>query len=240
MANTKEATRSALLDLYEQKGKAVALAVAKNMLSLNLNKRTDVNDFRRDVNGELGEAVLEILIEDFGKQHKELTKNWFYTKSMILKDPYGNKEFMTELDFTLFTERCIYLFECKSYTGNKILVDNGLIQRKDRKGCDVYKQNCLHLKTLDKNVKSFAIVKPAYRMVLFDFSEGTMTDCRTEQAKIIMPCVTIDNWESILLRSGPVCWDLNKLKPVVSKIVLAGGLLHDKHLEYVKSIHNSD
>lgn len=241
MSNTKNATRKVLLDLYKNKGASVAISVARELLTSDVRGKMSSNkiaEFKTAMNGEMGEVVLEILIRDYCAQHPRQTSDWFWSKSLILKDPSSNTDFLTELDFTLFTPECIYLFECKSYSGDKQLVDNGKLIRSNGNSCDVYKQNLLHAKTLDKNLKHLA-AKPIYRMVMFNFSEGEMKDCRTEQAKFSMPCVTDKDWQSVLITGTPV-WNLKNVKPVISTIEKASKNLRDKHLKYVKSLERHE
>ena len=232
----KDSVHDKLLLCYQERGLSTALAVAESLLQKN--KKTAPISFKTTMNGELCETVLEILVMDYCTRHKEQTKMWCWGKGLILKDPHKDlvsSEFMTELDFTLFTPNCIYLFECKCYAGNKELVGAGTIQRENSKSFDVYSQSMIHLETLNKwlgNVSN----QPEYKLVLFDFSRGKLIDRRGEKAKNVFPCVNKDTWESIFTK-GPAVWDMQFIYSFVEALDKASSKLRTKHLEYVKSIH---
>lgn len=234
---TKSATHNTLLRLYERAGLTATLTVARELLTSDVRgkvRKDKIAEFKTEMNGELGEVVLEILIKDYCKTHPQQTKDWVWYKSLILKDPSSNSDFLTEVDFILATPECIYVFECKSYAGKKQLQGSGNLVRETGNNCDVYKQNLLHVRTLDKNLKR-AVRKPVYRMVMFNFSNGELTDCRTETAKFSMPCVNERSWEQVLVKGAPV-WNMKLVTAVLDSIEAASDRLRDKHLRYVKSI----
>lgn len=246
MKDIKEKTRDNLKLLYERRGYDMAVAVAREILGRNVNKALakapdiDKKVFKTSVNGELGESVLEIAVLEYCKNNPKETKDWFYTKSMILKDPTNPKsEFLTELDFTLFTPECIYLFECKSYSGNKKLVDRGMLLRDCGNSCDVFQQSYVHIETLDKNIAGYVEhgCKPNYKMVMFNFSKGDLSDLRDDKAKYFMPCVDECDWQQVLLRGANRVWNLNRLRPAIDKIYSASDKLRAEHLHYVRSRH---
>lgn len=65
-------------------------------------------------------------------------------KSLCIARTDG-KEGFTELDLTLFTPNKVYLFECKSYSGKKRLIDEGLMVTDRFAPFNVYKQSIMHL-----------------------------------------------------------------------------------------------
>lgn len=234
---TKEATRSTLLQLYDRAGLSATVAIARELLTSDVRDKVrndKVAEFKTEMNGELGEVVLEILIKDYCKTHPAQTKDWVWYKSLILKDPESNSDFLTEVDFTLATPACIYVFECKSYAGEKKLTGNGMLERQNGNNCNVYKQNLLHVQTMGKNLNR-AAKRPMYRMVMFDFSNGDLWDCRAEQAKFAMPCVDENCWEDVLIKGASV-WNMQLVKPVLDRIAKGSDKLRAKHLTYVKSI----
>lgn len=242
MGDVKSASHKKLLEIYKEKGFAVTMAIARRILEKNvssmLNGKSDSfkKSFRTSVNGEVGETVLEICIIEYCKRHPTETKDWYYTKSMILKDPDNpNSDFLTELDFTLFTPECIYLFECKSYAGDKHLTGRGVLKRSNGNDCDVFSQSYLHIQILDKNVKGFS-ANPVYKMVMFDFSSGIMHDERDSKAKYYLACVDETSWKSVLMKKAPKVWRMEKLIPAVKKIYAASDSLREAHLKYVKSL----
>ena len=237
MSKTKTATHDVLLDLYQRAGLQVTLSVARDLLKSDVRgkiRKSKIAEFKTEMNGELSEVVLEILIMDYCAMHARQTKDWFWYKSLILRDPGGSADFLTELDFTLFTPECIYIFECKSYSGKKRLSGDGMLERQSGNSCNVYKQNLLHVRTLDKNLKH-SVKKPIYRMVMFNFSSGDLVDTRADHAKFVMPCVGAEDWESVLVKGAPV-WNLGAIKPFTDKLAKDSERLRERHLKYVKSI----
>lgn len=228
----KDSTRAHLLDLRNKYGTAVAIDVAKKSLAISASD----GEFKKQFNGEICETVLEIIIQDLVKKNPE----WFYLKSLVIPDAAGNNpEFLTEIDFVLFTPSCVYCIECKSYAGNKQVVDAGTIvlQHGQR---DVYKQNKMHLEVLNKLINPFSLVEePVYQMILFDFSRGKCTDKRTASAKQEFPLTNESNFASII-KAGKQCWDMVGLQCAKEKLEKFSIKAHKKHLEYVQGLHKED
>ena len=198
MANYKNDTNKILLDYYKAKGKESTISVATKMLELKNHKEDKV--FYAHVHGEICETVCEICILDFMKRHQAETKDWILEKGLILKDPESeNKRYMTELDLTLFTPFKIFTIECKSYRGNKIFTGKCTVNRKNIHPTDVYSQHEKHYKTLIHNFEAFRIttnetLKNAPMLIgYFNFSQGTVTDKRTDKWKRLMPIIDINN-----------------------------------------------
>ena len=143
--NYKDSTNEVLLDYYKENGFQKTVAVAKSMYNVNLKNAK--KNFKTDMNGEVCETVLEIGILEFMKRYPKACEHWVLKKGLIIKDIEDpNNGFMTEIDLVLATPQMIYLFECKSYTGNKVLTNECTITTPAR-SFDVYKQNYLHAKT---------------------------------------------------------------------------------------------
>ena len=239
MYKTKSATRKVLLNLYKKAGLQVMVSIARDLLASDVRGKVReecIAEFKTEMNGEVAEVVLEAEVQEYCKEHKEATKDWFWCKSLILDDPGGNTDFLTELDFTLFTPECIYVFECKSYAGDKKLVGSGELLRGVGNSCNVYKQNLLHVRTLNKHLKQFS-KNPIYRMVMFNFSRGELEDERSDAAKFAMTCVDETTWESVIVNGAPV-WNLKALRPIIQQLKVKGDKHREKHLKYVKSIEH--
>lgn len=232
--DVKDATHARLLDVYRKHGKDVAVQVARK--SLGMQGRNRSAEFKTNFNGEVCETVLEILVDDYCKRHPKQTAGWCWGKGIILKDPGRlDKDFTTELDFTLFTPEKIYLFECKSYAGDKILCGAGTLERQGREPFDVYKQSLLHVETLDKWIGRTSR-SPDYQMVLFNFSRGKVTDKRTASTKELFPCVDETDWVTVL-KGGKAVWDTKYLQHVVEVLTENSGQLQEEHVRYVQSLH---
>lgn len=244
----KEVTHSKILELYQNKGLKYAVNVAFSMLRTGKFK-SDMQ-FAFDLHGEICESVLEIMVLDYCKRFPSLTKQWSYSKGLILKNRMCvGREFSTEIDFTLCTPQCIYIFECKSYSGEKDLVGNGLLTRKAdvNRGikelkCNVFKQSRIHYDTLSAWVNDFVLAgaEPLIQMCMFDFSIGSLKDNRSRAAKITLPYVTIQNLYNIIDTTGcEVVWDAESLKIACGKLEKISRRLTDKHLDYVKKLHGN-
>lgn len=229
----KDSTHTKLMSVYQKYGLQVTLKVAYNLLV----KQPQVPSisFKTTLNGEVCETVLEILVCDYCRQNRERTRDWCWQKGIILTDPTKKQSsFLTEIDFTLFTPQCIYLFECKSYAGKKILVDDGTIVRENGSEFDVFRQSLLHVETLDKWLANTS-TNPVYQLVMFDFSRGELTDTRGAKERKLMPLVNENTLFSALIE-GPVVWDCEYLKKVVAVFEKASPRLRRRHLEYVKGL----
>lgn len=224
----KDATREKLLELRETYGTATAIEVAKKSLKIN---SSDVS-FKQQFNGEVCETVLEMILQ---KIIKEEHPDWFYSKSMILPNPDSNNEFLTELDFVLFTPNCVYCIECKSYAGKKIITDKGTVEL-NKYSRDVYKQNIMHLEMLSKLIGNFS-ESPVYRMVLFNFSRGDIVDKRDEKWKGIFPVVDENTFPFVFKQEGKAVWDMQGLRAARVKLERFSEQNRERHLAYVQSLH---
>lgn len=231
----KNVIRENLLKVYDTYGLKVAVQAAAKTLTI---VDTDA-DFKMQYNGEICETVLEInLMSLIANKHYD----WFYTKSLVLPDvESGNTKFLTEIDFVLFTPQCVFCIECKSYAGDKCIVDKGTIVLENGNKRDVYQQNKMHLDTLQKLINPFSKV-PKYQMLLFNFARGDVHDKRDTASRHEFPIVTCKTVEDTLWRytRGDAVWDMKGLH-------IAKGHLEefsDKHraaqLAYVKSLHSKE
>lgn len=244
----KSTTHEEILKLYHSSGVSTTIQVAKAMLSSKTHK-ADKN-FQAQLHGEICESVLEVLVFDFIKRNQLENKGWFFQKGLILKDVANpQSDYLTELDFTVFTPQKIFAFECKSYGGEKKILDKGLIVKSDGYSFDVYDQHAKHFVTLANQLKAFRILNnntkgyAPYQLVLFDFALGKTEDLRTTQNKLIMPCLNETNILNIFnlqeLLKQPVLWDIARVRKAIDIIVRAqeSEKLDQKHLQYVKKLH---
>lgn len=228
-------TRKFLLEKYVELGKDAAVQIAEQALVSKSRAAKDPKTMAL-MNGELCETVLEIILGDYGKK---TSKDWCWGRGIILKDPDNPKsKFLTELDHTLFTPECIYIFECKSYSGNNKLVSPGIIKREDGREFNVFQQNRLHLEILHKNLGRFTLPgkSPRYKICLFDFSRGSTTDVRPFSERTAMPLVDKRNLLSVI-ETGEKVWDMNGLRQARELLIKEKKHLQQNHLEYVVSLH---
>lgn len=236
--NTQESIRRSILKFYKERDVQQTKSFCRKLLEAQDHKSD--KKFKSEVHGEICEALLEVLLLDYINRNN-LQNRWFIEKGMVLKDlNSNNKNFYTELDLTLFTPGKIVLFECKSYAGDKKICDECTIVRTCGE-FDVYKQNLNHMKVLNSNIKTcFNGKSNAYKMVLFNFSLGTIKDLREEQWKKRMPIIDIDNLDDFLnvVAKQPSVWDVHKLKKICNIIMEKNSILRKKHLAYVKTLHH--
>jgi hypothetical protein len=241
----KESTNAQLLALYNRSDLDNVIKVGRAMLESSLHK--DNKYFMAHLHGEICETVLECIIIDYIKRYGLKKQGWFYKKGLILRDVNNVKSgYFTELDLTVFTPQKIFAFECKSYGGDKKIVDKCTIKKK--KGgtpFDVYDQHSKHFKVLADQLQPFRIINKntrgfaPYQLILFDFATGTTKDVREDRDKMVMPCLNESNVENIfkLVEGKPIMWDINFVRKAVDIIDKKSEENRKKHLEYVKSLH---
>lgn len=242
MGDPKETIHSLLLDYYKNKGITPTLQVAHELLKQSVQGCPEDNmstaELNAVFNGEVCETVLQIMIHDFMKHNPKRTASWRYNKSVILSDlDSQSKKFLTEIDALLLTPECIYVFECKSYSGDKQLTGKGVITRSNGNNCDVYAQNQLHLKILRQWLNRFSR-HPVYQMVLFDFSTGKMSDTRNDSAKKELPCINENTLFDLLREEHLQVWRPQDLDEISKQFDRETKALHAKHLKYVKSLRH--
>ena len=238
---------SGLIDIWSKQG--VTNAVQVGYLALGSLEALGVHVSEEEqrklktvMNGEISETVLEIILREYMVCNPEITKQWHLSKGLILKDPKKPRsKFLTELDLTLFTPQCVYVFECKSYAGDKRIVGQGTIIRMYGNSCDVYRQNLLHVSTLHSNIEAFS-ENPIYRMKIFDFSRGQVQDNREPKFQGLLEYTTVGNvLQSIEVdRGAQAVWDMPRLLPAIAAMERASERLRPEHLKYVKELHKHE
>ncbi|NBH96587.1 NERD domain-containing protein [Anaerotruncus sp. 1XD22-93] len=241
MSYKKESNKT-LKEYYKTHSIEDTIRVAKTMLYSDSYK--DIKAFNAHVHGEICETVLELLVMDYMKKNPVKTKEWFYSKGLIIKDiDNPSNGYFTELDLTVFTPQKIFAFECKSYGGDKKITQKCMIQKKKGGRFDVYAQHEKHARVLAKQLKAFRkslyTDKPAYQLVLFDFATGTTEDVRTSANKLIMPCLNEANVLNIfsVYEDGPVIWNMEYLSRAIKIIERKHDSYAKKHLSYVRKLN---
>lgn len=239
----KDNTNTVLYDFYKSTGDLKkTIEVCRGMLESN--KSTP------EIRGEICEVVLVVMLEDYIAKNKLDKEGWFISKSLILKDlenPLSN--YLTELDVTLFTPKKVYLFECKSYRGDKRFIKECTLvlkNRKNNKSFDVYSQHIKHYKALYKYLVKFrkkvdTIHKP-YRIACFNFSQGTTEDERNSKFRNLFPVLDDSNLYELFSSydSEPDQWDINYVRRVVNILDDSKEAFTGTHLNYVSSLHSGN
>ena len=237
----KKSSHKALTEYRKSHSMEQTIAVARKMLLSESHRDNHV--FTSHVHGEICETILELIVHDYIAKFPIKTKNWFDAKGLIIKDiNRPDSGYFTELDYTVFTPQKVFAFECKSYNGDKKIIDKCTIRRKTGGSFDVYAQHERHAAVLADQLRPFRkrqfIEKPAYQLVLFDFSIGDTIDTRTTSNKLLMPCLNEKNVLNIfqVYEQQPVIWNMEYLKKAIEIIQKRQVSNTEKHLKYVKGI----
>lgn len=236
----KEATREKIMALYHDQGFEKALGLAKGIF--HSTACIDDVEFRQDLQGEACECILELLVLNQIATNPK-ARDWCYNKSVVLKNRTKlEKYFFTEIDFVLYTAETVFIFECKSYSGNKKLTGSGLLTRDNGNSCDVYRQSILHKEVISEWLRDFVIKGrvPTIQMCMFSYSNGTLVDERSRAAKIELPYLTPDNVIDYITTPGDTVWDMRAMPQVVKVFNSMSDKLRPQHLKYVKGLHGGD
>lgn len=236
----KGKTANALYNYFNKnKNLANFIDVARQMLVLK-----GTNPLIR---GEVCEVVLEVILKEFIKKNNLESSGWFVERGLILNDKSNPlSDYLTELDLVLFTPKLLYVFECKSYKGEKQLRDKGSLYVKHNKKfdfkLDVYEQNRKHSIALLKYALPHLSNKTSdtkfVKMSMFDFSIGEYEDLRDTKVKNIFPLLDDKTVLSLFrnYNNKVDCWDMRSLKNEISLLSKDKEVLTKEHLKYVKSI----
>lgn len=199
------------------------------------------------IRGEVCEVVLEVILSEFISRNNLRSQGWFLIRGLILGDAVNKtSDYLTELDLTLFTPRMIYVFECKSYRGEKILKDKGSLYVKEKNKevfkLDVFDQNKKHSMALLKHVIPHLLNRGTsnklIKMVMFDFSVGEYDDQREPTYKKIFPLMDDKTVLGLFktYKSKEDCWDVKGLETLMNSLSENKTEKTKQHLTYVKSI----
>ncbi len=238
ISKAKDAIRYKLLRVYESRGLDASLKMSNEFLldAASVGKELGINDFGKMIRGELSELYAELCLREYVKKHS----GSFYVKSLCFKRT-DDKEGYTELDLTLFTKQFILLLECKSYSGEKTLTNEGCMNVKGRTSYNVFSQSRMHLTNLDSYVRRHKIQtlkeggKP-YILAMFSYSKDAIEDLRNDNWKKKFPLLTENNIEEFLsdINKNNVIWDINKLFKLVSAMNKNSASNKEKHIALSK------
>lgn len=222
LERSKDAIRYKLLLVYQNRGIQASLNMADKFLNeaAKAGKEYGIDDFGKIIRGELSEIYAEVCLREYVKNHR----NSFYTKSLCFPRADGREGF-TEIDLTLFTPKFVMLIECKSYSGQKTLTNEGCMNVKGRSSYNVFSQNRMHLTNLDAYIRRYRLKsvkdggKP-YQLCMFSYSKDPIDDLRSNEWKSKFRLFTEENMLEYLnsLDSLDVIWDIKKLYSCVSEM----------------------
>lgn len=221
-----------LLEVYKENGLDLFLDVAQEILKIQDRNNTDK---KMKVNGGVCEIVLRVMTEDYLRK-KRITG--FTARSLVLKDPTVDTNFRTELDFCLFTKKLALCGECKSFYGAKVVTDKCTLSVGERLTADIYRQQTVHVKTLQKHLRMFVKHddKMPMRAFCFVFANGTITDKRSNIYKEILPVLTVDTlypyYDEMFARYVSESYHYTKMKRFFD-VISGSDKLHEQHREYL-------
>lgn len=241
----KQTANEVILRNAKEKGFPYALDLCSKIIaSEHMKKVPSSIEDRNTVVGEICETVLEMTIQEFMRVNKSRTSEWFYTKGLILKDAEKpDSEYLTEIDLVLFTPQKVFLFECKSYSGDKRVIRQGTIVRKGRKDFDVFRQHIGHAETFIKTFDGFRDQSfsedDCYQLAAFSFATGSVNDQRIDKWKKVMPFIGVTEVIKLFSSvSGESVWNIRYAKEAVRIIEKKKDSYTAKHLEYVRGLRS--
>lgn len=226
----KDLLHKKVLSIYNKDGISKASKACWEMLDL-FERNSKLNDNYRELKGEIAETFLQCCLTEVQK----IVKPSIVLKSLCI--PFKTSDSTTELDLTLVTEGKIYLFECKSYMGGKILTDKCLIDNK----MDVYSQSILHCTALNQHLSQFYLhgkdYKP-YKLILFEMSRKPLVDKRSDTWKetipVLNPYTFFKGFQTILSESSEKVWDLKAMYPTLNKLNKESADCFKRHMQKFK------
>lgn len=230
----KDKVRKHLFEIAKKIGVNAAIRKGDQLLSESYQAAKRMNKWEQAsvLRGELAEIILELQLRLYCQRNP---KTSFMVKNLVIPRSDG-KYGTTELDLTLFREDCIYLFECKSYSGKKVLEEECLLKSKNRE-INVYSQNMMHLNNLHSLIFEWnAIPKGnSYQLVLYTYDNGDLEDLRSVEWKNKIPVVTkINLIDWLFSHKGNAKWDIKSVGAKITELKSNKNLTLKNHVSRLK------
>lgn len=228
----KDSGRDVIKQCYFKYGVSGALELGKAVIEIvSHQKGTDAsNNFK----GEIAETVLHCYLRDLQRKFRPSIA----THGLCFESVSGS--LTAEIDVAFFTQQRLYLFECKCFTGEKILSGQGTLKGKFSEA-NVYDQSMGHLALLFDYIQEYLRgsnpgVSPV-QLVVFDGGLGECKDIREEKDKQVLQYVsfgTLNSWMqgelSKISGLNPV-WDLRGIAEVIREFQKVNEESLNKHIE---------
>lgn len=222
-----------LFAIYRNKGCLELYKAIKQIINECKLPKYDLN-YRNIIKGTCVEVYLQARSKDFVAK----LKNGIAISNLCF--PRKGTKYTTEIDNILILPTRIYLFECKCYRGGKVFSGKG--ELKSQFGCiNVYNQSKMHADFLLSWIQDFLIcnksgfVQSPIQLVAVDGDFDGTRDIRSDEAKAVMPLITLDDLDyffSSISTTGAKQWDLDGLYPVMKELYTKSDYWLQKHLEY--------
>lgn len=196
-----------LYEVYKKHGIEYFLEICEGILKSSNGKPQD--------RGLTCEIVLKCITEEYIKFRHTNMKLY---SSLILRDFEGNPNFRTELDLVVLTPSVCFAFECKSYRGDLELYGDGIL-KSNTVTHDLLRQSKLHCNCLRQYLRKYRVPSHVQNnpiaMAGFLYSCGTILDSRSQQSKLQMPVLTLDNifqyYDRVLSKYTAKVFDVGRL-----------------------------
>lgn len=178
--------------------------------------------------GELAEVLLEALLRDLCDIFDKYSVKYELIKNLaMIKRGANGKLYSSEIDVCLCTEYRCYLFEVKSYKGEKTLTNECLLH--GFSDMNIYEQSKMHLdffkEIFDDCRYKFAEgrknIPTPFKLLFFEFSQHGVRDLRSKEWKERVNLIDYKNFYEFFideLDNKPVQWDLDKLRVTLKKL----------------------
>lgn len=234
-ATLNNRTRDALMQIFQTQGLVAADEKVRELLK-QCESWKDRQHERGIIKGELSEIALEYHLL-WWMQH---VPNLTCVKSLCIKS--ANSKATAEIDILLASPYKIYLFECKSFKGDKVLTKECFLKGASSSK-DVYEQSRYHLRLLDENIGYCRPPLPThvktapYQLVLFELSSNSLEDRRETKWQKAIPALSLSTLDAWLLnefsRTTISQWDYPKLVAALKKLNSTSEKMFDFHMKKI-------
>lgn len=232
MSNLNEITRRAVLDLYYRKGIRAADAKIKELLVQCETQKGNTRE-RSTIKGELSEIALECHLLWWMQRSRYM----MLVKSLCVKSLTSNAT--AETDLLLATPCKVYMFECKSFKGRKMLTKECYLKGESSEK-DVFDQSKYHMEIMEQHLHDCHIssskIAP-YQLILFELSSEGIDDQRDDKWKRGIPLLTLDTidawFQKQFSQQHPVLWDFTRLTEKLRKLDETSDAMFKFHLKKI-------
>lgn len=231
----KTSTRTLMLECYRQDGIRAVKEKTRQLIK-QCESNTVNYKLRMDIKGELAEVVLECYLMELQKSIKPSV----ISKGLCIRD--RNTGLTTEMDVCFFAPTRIYMFECKSYSGQKTLTKECTLTNKTTSK-DVHGQSLHHMKILNQYLTPYRVNtrdkgQSPYKLILFELSTTDCDDRREDRWKKAVPLVTLDQLDAFVVkefsREQKINWNVQQMLPMLNSLDKQSAVNFKEHLKRLR------
>lgn len=219
--DVKNSTRQHVLKQYFAHGIESVIPCALSTIHEIENSKVDWR-IRAEMKGELAEVTIECYLREM--QKTVITVPSAVVKGLCVKGKRTGTT--TEMDVTFFTPCRIYMFECKSYVGQKTITDRCTLTS-GNVTTDVHRQSVQHMSFLNDHLDCCRVNRALkgdspYKLILFELSSTSSVDMRTERDKATIPRITLEElpawFNTEFNRTMKTNWDMLRVLPILKRL----------------------